>query len=53
MENINQIHLNFSKKKKKTQIIKWYICRDRKIENIIRNSSIFKENKLSSIIFRE
>ena len=51
MENINQIHPNFSKKK--TQIIKWYICRDRKIENIIRNSSIFKENKLSSIIFRE
>ena len=36
-----------------SKILKWYICRDRKIENHFRNCLIFRENKLFFTKFRE
>ena len=46
-------YTNFVPKKKKLKIIEWYICRDREIENIFRNSSIFKKTKLVLVNFRK
>ena len=34
-------------------LVKWYIGRDRKMENYFKDCLIFRENKLSSKHFRE